>query len=289
MTQEPIWLVRNEASGSNDEEALRNVEEAFAQAGFEIAGQTCFPDESPPSAEWLDRSGIGTLCVFGGDGTIHSVVIGLFGWKGRILVLPGGTMNMLSRLLHGEAAATDIIAKVGRGEGEVVRPPILSNGRSYGLTGSLTGPGVAWNGVREAMRNTAIADMASAAIDAVVESVSGERVICVGQEAVRPEGYVAIALVPRQHGIVVSGYYAEGAGDFMGQLGALVQRDFRKGPHDALGAFNNVEIVSSDGTPMGLLLDGEEKDGRSRENFTIAACQVDLLATAYGIEEPAIA
>lgn len=289
MTRESIWLVRNEASGSNDEKALRTLEEAFAQAGFEVAGQTCFPDESPPDAELLDRSGIETLCVFGGDGTIHSVVIGLFGWTGRVLVLPGGTMNMLSRRLHGEAEAADIVARVAEGEGELVRPPILSNGRGYGLTGSLTGPGVAWNGVREAMRNTAIAEMASATVDAVVESVSGERVICVGHQDMRPEGYVAISLVPREEGIVVSGYFAEGAGDFLGQLGALVQRDFRKGPHDAIGTFSEVEIASSDGTSMGLMLDGEEKDGQPRENFTIAPCQVDLVATAYGIEEPAIA
>lgn len=289
MENQSIWLVRNEASGSNDEDALRAVREAFAQAGITIAGETCFPEESPPDAAALDSAGIGTLCVFGGDGTIHSVVIGLFGWAGRVFVLPGGTMNMLSRRLHGEAAAAEIIAKFGRGETEVVRPPILSNGRGYGLTGSLTGPGVAWNGVREAMRNIDIADMTSATIDAVTESVSGERVVCVGQEAVRPEGYVAVALVPREQGIVVSGYYAEGPADFLGQLGALLQRDFRKGPHDALGAFAEVEIVSSEGTPMGLMLDGEEQDGRSREMFMLAACQVDLVATDYGAEEPAIA
>jgi len=289
MRQEPIWLVRNEASGSNDEEALRSLEAAFAQAGFAIAGETCFPDESPPDAAALDGRGIETLCVFGGDGTIHSVVIGLFGWKGRILVLPGGTMNMLSRRLHGEADAADIIAQVGRGEAETVRPPILSNGRGYGLTGALTGPGVAWNGVREAMRNTAIADMASATFDAVVESVAGERVQCVGHESLRPEGYAAIALVPRDEGVVVNGYYAAGPGDFLGQLGALLQRNFRKGPHDDLGAFPDVEIVSTDGTPMGLMLDGEEQDGRSSERFVIAACEVDLVATAYGVEDPAIA
>lgn len=288
MGNEQIWLVRNESSGSNDEDALLAVKEAFAQTSFTIAGETCFPDEAPPQAGQLDRDGIRTLCIFGGDGTIHSVVVGLFGWAGRVLVLPGGTMNMLSRRLHGGTEAVDIIAKFGRGEVEVVRPPILSNGRGYGLTGALAGPGVAWNGVREAMRNVAIVDMASAAVDAVVESVSGERVVCVGHEGVRPEGYAAVALVPREQGIVVSGYYAEGPGDFLGQLGALLQRDFRKGPHDALGAFPDVEIISSEGTPMGLMLDGEEDEGRSRENFTLAACQVDLLATDYGAEEPAI-
>lgn len=286
MTQNSIWLVRNESSGSNDDEALLKLKDAFSLAGFKIAGETCFPEESPPSAAQLNQSGISTLCVFGGDGTIHSVVIGLFGWTGKVLVLPGGTMNMLSRRLHGEADAAEIIAKVGSGQVELVRPPILTNGRGYGLTGSLTGPGVAWNGVREAMRNTAVAKMASATAEAVVESVSGERVLCVGHEDVRPEGYVAISLVPREQGIIVRGYFAEGAGDFLGQLGALLQRDFRKGPHDALGAFEEVKIASTDGTPMGLMLDGEEKKGLARETFALAQCEVDLVATAYGFEEP---
>jgi len=289
MKNQSIWLVRNEASGSNDEDALRAVRDAFAQAGNVIAGETCFPDEPPPDAAALDAAGIGTMCVFGGDGTIHSVVTGLFGWTGRILVLPGGTMNMLSRRLHGDAAPDEIIARFGRGLAETVRPPILYNGRSYGLTGALAGPGVAWNDVREAMRHTAILDMASAAIDAVVESVAGERVICVGHEEMRPEGYAAIALAPREGGIVVSGFYAEGAADFLGQLGALLQRDFRKGPHDTVGVFPDVEITSSEGTPMGLMLDGEEQEGGARENFTLTACGVDLLATDYGAEEPAIA
>ena len=289
MAQVSTWLVRNEASGSNDEDALRSVKDALAQAGFVLTGETCFPDESPPDAAKLDSSQVEMLCVFGGDGTIHSIVTDLFGWKGRVLVLPGGTMNLLSRRLHGEAAPADIIAKVGSGQSELVRPPILSNDRSYGLTGALTGPGVAWNGVREAMRHTAIADMATAAIDAVIESVAGERVICVGHETERQDGYLAISLTPRENGIVVNGYFAEGPADFLGQLGALLQRNFRHGPHDTLGAFENVEIASSDGTPMGMLMDGEEKDGRAREKFVLATCEVDLIATAYGVEEPDIA
>ncbi len=289
MAQQSIWLVRNEASGSNDENALSSVKDALAQAGFVLAGETCFPDESPPDAAKLDSSRIDMLCVFGGDGTIHSVVTDLFGWKGRVLVLPGGTMNLLSRRLHGEARPADIIAKVGMGQSELVRPPILFNGRSYGLTGALTGPGVAWNGVREAMRHTAIADMATAAIDALVESLSGDRVICVGHETERPDGYLAISVVPRENGIVVSGYFAEGPGDFLGQLRALLQGNFREGPHDTLGAFDRVEIVSSEGTSMGMLMDGEEKEARARETFALETCQVDLVATAYGIEDPEIA
>ena len=281
MRREPIWLIYNEASGSNDRDALQAVGEALQNAGFAIAGRTCFPHDEAPDAARLDGGGIGTVVVFAGDGTIHTIVTGLFGWSGKILVLPGGTMNMLSHRLHGDVPADEIVARWGRGEAVPVRPPILTNGRAYGLTGALAGPGVAWNEVREAMRHTAVSEMASATVDAIVESVKGEYVVCVGLEAIRPDGYVALSLVPEAEGVAVKGYYAAAPGDFLAQLGALLQRNYRKGPHDMLGVHPAVRIASPDGQPMGLLMDGEEMDGGAVEDFVITTCRVDLLATRY--------
>jgi hypothetical protein len=276
---EPIWLVFNRASGSNDEAALAEVEEALQAAGFRIAGRTCFPQEKAPTASELDDAGISTLCVFAGDGTIHSVVISLFGWRGRVIVLPGGTMNLLSKQLHGEAGAAEILGRIGAGQAWLVRPPILKGGTGHALTGVLSGPGTAWNGVREALRNAEIGGFAAAAASAVVESVAGERVICRSIAGMRAEGYAAISLEPREDGIEVLGYYAEAPGDFLGQLAALLQRDFRKGPHDRFGPFDQVAIETINGEPMGLLLDGEPCKGQARETFVIASCPVDLVAT----------
>lgn len=277
--REPIWLVYNRASGSNDEAALADLATALKMAGFRVAERSCFPEERAPTSSELDAAGISSLCVFAGDGTIHAVVISLFGWHGRVIVLPGGTMNLLSKALHGEAEAADIVDRIGAQQTRLVRPPILEGSNGAALTGALAGPGTAWNDVREAMRNAEIGGFATAAASAVVESVAGEKVVCQSIEGMREEGYAAISLEPKAGGIEVLGYYAEAPGDFLGQLAALLQRDFRKGPHDTFGPFERVTIETVNGQPMGLLMDGEPCEGQAAETFVIGQCGVDLVAT----------
>ncbi len=277
---EPIWLVYNRSSGSNDDAALAQLEAALAEAGFEIARRSCFPEEDAPDAEVLAREQIGMVCIFAGDGTIHSVVTALFGWSGRVLVLPGGTMNLLSRRLHGEAAPAEIVARIGAEEDRITRPPILEGRLGYALTGALAGPGAEWNNAREAMRKSALGELISAATDAASQSMSGDRVVCRGREQERPEGYPAISITPEEGGIEVTGYYADGIGDYLGQLAAILKGDFRDGPHDELGIFAQIELASLGGEPLGLLMDGEPFTGEASETFRITACGVDLVATA---------
>ncbi|MCB2047188.1 MAG: diacylglycerol kinase [Novosphingobium sp.] len=274
-----IWLVYNRASGSNDEASLAALEDALHQAGMTIAQRTCFPEEPAPVAEDLMGEDIGTVCVFAGDGTIHTVVTGLFGWPGRVLVLPGGTMNLLSHQLHGEATPVEIVARLAGGGGRTTRPPILEGRYGYALTGALAGPGTEWNNAREAMRHSAIGELVSSAAGAASQSVSGDRAVLRGFEDVRAEGYAAISITPQEAGISVKGYYADDLGDYLGQLAAIVTGDFRNGPHDRLGTMPKVDIASLGGEPLGLLMDGEPHQGQASESFRIAICEVDLIAT----------
>ncbi len=282
VKSEPLWLVYNEASGSNDEAALAQIEADLGEAGFTVAQRSCFPDEAAPSAAELDAQKIATLCIFTGDGSIHTVVPALFGWSGRVLVLPGGTMNLLSHQLHGEATPGEIVERVAAGKFRLERPPVLEGRYGIALTGALAGPGTQWNEVREAMRKSALGEIASAATEAASASISGERVVCRGLEHLRREGYTAISITPTAGGIAASGYYADRLGDYMGQILAMMQGDFRDGPHDELGAFPVIEIASLNGEPMGLLLDGESEDGQPAETFRIGTCGVDLIATGNG-------
>jgi len=279
VKSELIWLVYNKASGSNDEAVLAQIEADLSEAGFRIARRTSFPDQYPPSAAELDAQHIATLCIFTGDGSIHTVVPALFGWQGRILVLPGGTMNLLSHQLHGDASPGEIVERIAAGQSRIVRPPVLEGRYGIALTGALAGPGTQWNEVREAMRNSALGEIASAATEAASASIKGERVVCRGLEHVRPEGYAAIAITPIAGGIAANGYYADRLGDYMGQILAMMQGDFRDGPHDDLGTLPSIEIATLNGEPMGLLLDGEPEDGLACESFRIGSCGVDLIAT----------
>src|SRR5688572_11847913 len=71
--------------------------------GFEVARLVRFPDEPLPSPAGLAGAGVDCVAVYAGDGTVNTLVTGLYGWDGAVLVLPGGTMNLLAKRLHGDA------------------------------------------------------------------------------------------------------------------------------------------------------------------------------------------
>lgn len=274
-----VWLVCNPASGSNDDATVQALTDAFADAGLKLDRIVRFPDDPAPKPEELDQKGVDILTVFAGDGTTHSVVTTAWGWGGAVLVLPGGTMNMLSKRLHGEVSAEEIIAKVGTQALRTARPSVLHTRHGIGLTGALAGPGTVWNEVREAMREMNILEFVSTAREAISQSTSGPKVVCAQADCGRDEGYSAITIVPQDNGIEANGYYAESLADFAGQGIALLNRDFRDGPHDELGLHPKIRLVCPTNEPMGLLIDGEPFDGSAEEIFELGPCEVDLVTT----------
>lgn len=277
----PVWLVRNPASGSNDDARLAEVRRALRHAQLEIAREIAFPREKLPSPADLDAAGIGTLAVFAGDGTVNAAVTSLYGWGGQVLVLPGGTMNILSILLHGEADAATVIGRLTQARRG--RIPVIRTSSGDALAGLIVGPGTAWNHVREAMRSGDVLGFISGAAAAIEESTTGSMVACDldsdGSEDSRDEGYSAIMLTPHEDGIVVEGYFAETFADYAQQGFALLRRNFRDGPHHDLGTVPRLTCRCLDGTPTDLLIDGEPASGGVELEFVLARSGVDLVAT----------
>lgn len=274
-----VWLVCNAASGSNDDASVAQVVEALGEAGFPVERTIRFPDEEAPTPAVLDAAQVDLLVVFGGDGTTHSVVSAASGWSGAVLVLPGGTMNMLPKRLHGDFPAVEIVARLATSTLETTRPTVIASRHGTGLTGVLAGPGTIWNEVREAMRAASIVDFVTTAREAIAWSTNGPKVCCAEADCGREEGYSAITVTPDTDGLEANGYYAESLADYAGQGIALLNRDFRDGPHDSLGKHARLKLVCPDGEPMGLLIDGEPFDGAAEEEFYLATCEVDLVTT----------
>jgi len=274
-----VWLVCNEASGSNDEQALAELEQAFADAGFPLDHKVCFPREKAPGPETLRREGVDLLCVFAGDGTLHACVTCAYGWDGPLLVLPGGTMNLLSKSLHGDVPATQIVARLAAGEPPRVRPNIVRTRHGDGLSGSLAGPGAVWNDVREAMRENDVGEFLSATTEAITKTARGPGVVVRGVDCEHEGGYAAITMNPSEQGIEARGYYAETIGEYAGHGLALLNRNFRYGPHDLIGVADSFTVMAPEGGTVELLIDGEPFDGEKEERFDLARCEVDLLAT----------
>ncbi|MCB2076507.1 MAG: diacylglycerol kinase [Novosphingobium sp.] len=276
-----VWLVYNAASGSNDEAALAALERAFEQSSCAITHRTCFPDDPAPTVEELDERRPDVLAVFAGDGTVNAVVTGLYGWGGPLLILPGGTMNLLSHRLHGDADAPDIIRRYCSGARETVQPVVVGTRVGPGLTGVLVGPGAAWNDVREAMRDADVVGMVSSATEAIDVSTNGSKVVCAQPGCGREDGYAAITITPRDDALACNGYFADSLADYARQAMALLQRDFRDGPHDDLGKHRELSLTCPVGEPMKMLVDGEPHEGLVTEHFTIERCEAHLIATDF--------
>jgi diacylglycerol kinase family enzyme len=147
-----LWFVTNPGSGSATKEKCDAIEAVFAERGLRLAGRTGFPDQPIPKAEALDAEGVDTLVLFAGDGTINAALCALAGWGGAFLILPGGTMNMLAKALHGDADPAAILHAAHEG-GHKVALPFVEAGPHRAFVGLILGPAAHWARAREKARD----------------------------------------------------------------------------------------------------------------------------------------
>lgn len=279
MPPAALWLVVNPASGSNSDESVADVRRALSAAGMDPRRTICFPDEALPTRAELDAAGIGILAVFTGDGTINAQAALLHDWGGALLILPGGTQNLLARALHGDAEPDAIIAAVGRGEASRCRLQAVRTSRGHALVEAVAGPAVAWAGVREGLRTLDVPAIAGALGEAVRATAAGALVHVAEPALGRPEGYRAVRMDARPDGLLaVDGYDATDWRELAEHASnMIVHRDFRNGPHEDLG--RAARIVCRSSAPIALMLDGEQCEGAEEEVFTAEAFPVDFLRT----------
>jgi len=275
----PIWLVNNASSGSNDDAALAALDRCCGEHGFRVAHRTVFPAQDLPTPAILDAAGIDRVAVFAGDGTINTLIASLAGWSGAVLVLAGGTMNLLYHRLHGERSMEQVVAAAASGETVMRRPGVIRCPFGDAYAGMLAGPGTSWGRVREAMREANVVELAAGTVQAIEQTLTGDQIACAEPAFGRPEGYPLVMLTPFDDGIEVEAYHAETAGQYLEQAWALLKRNFREGPHDVLGKADAIRLVSTEGKPFGLLVDGEQAEAAPEVEFRLAACEVDLIAT----------
>lgn len=279
-----LWLVTNHASGSNDDAALAALAEAFAAAGIAPARRIDFAqgDGADLSAALLHRAGATHLVIYAGDGTVSAVLSQVEGWSGAVLVLPGGTMNLLAKALHGpDVAAAPLLAALGRGELRPSRSAVIGWSGGKAVCEVLAGPGACWSDVREELREGNVIGVAQTAIGAASKSTDGTALVRIVDPPLgKPGGYSGVRLVPSEGGIVVQGYGVEGLGDYLRQGIALLRRDFRDGPRDELGQVPSLVCRSVDGSPIDLMIDGERAQGSASERFERVPLAVNLLVAA---------
>ena len=160
-----LWLITNPASGSSSPAKCAAIEALLHDRGFTIAGRTEFPADSLPDPAALDAAGIGMVVLFAGDGTINAALCALAAWEGGFLILPGGTMNLLARTLHGDADPAAIVAAAHDAVRRVALP-LIEAGPHRAFVGLILGPAAHWYRAREMARAGQPRRMLSAALGA---------------------------------------------------------------------------------------------------------------------------
>jgi hypothetical protein len=204
------WLIVNPASGSVTE--AHSVDALAAATGIEVVRTTIFPAERLPEPDELTSARIELLILFAGDGTINAAACALDRWAGRVLVLPGGTMNMLAKDLHGTADPATILARAtAQPEPPTIALPFVEAGPHRAFVALIAGPPSVWAHAREAVRKGRLRGAWRATRLAWARSFAG---------GVRLSG----ALRDRRHRAVVAIPHADGmelaAIDVAGWIGA---------------------------------------------------------------------
>jgi hypothetical protein len=276
------WLAVNGASGGNAEDRVASLKQALTGAGRAPARMIDVREEGCPTRAELDAADVSLLTVFTGDGSANAIITGLESWHGDVLLLPGGTANLLARDLHGEAEAEAIVAALAAERLAALPRHAIHCSAGVGLIEVLAGPGATWSDVREGLREGDIGTVAGTTIEAAKQSAAGPMVRVADPSLGRDEGYSGVRLSPVGAEMTVDGYGARNVADTIKQGIALLRRDFREGPHDELGRHGQVACRSIDGSPIELMIDGERLTGRAEEIFSLAPLRVNLLASRHG-------
>lgn len=282
MDLNPLWLVTNAASGSNSDTAVEDLVASLSAAGCAPVRTLRFPDDPLPDAALLERKGVGTLAIFTGDGTANSAACAAEGWHGALLVLPGGTKNLLAKALHGDVPAETITGRIASGAIARTRRPAVRTSQGMALVEALAGPGAMWADVREGVRDLDLGAIAETFSNALRETREGPGIGIVEPALGKPGGYRAVRAAPSPRGLLVEGYDFEDLGQMAAQgFAMLVKRDFRQGPHDELGTHRHIDCESD--APIALMIDGERRQGGRQERFQQVLFPVEFLAsTATG-------
>lgn len=274
---ESIWIIVNTASGSFDTTLPERLSALATDHGAHVDRVISLPEEELPDATTLDAAGVTLLAIHSGDGTVNSAARRLGQWGGKLLVLPGGTMNLLARRLH---ATRDVAAIVSEALGAPARFLSVTAAQGQGddalsaLVGIFAGPTTAWGDVRESLRRRDIGGLVNHIPHALAETFQGAQVHLAGTDT----RYPAIYVEPRDGQLHLLGFTAAGAGELFRHGSAWLGGDFRNGPHEVLGTAQSVTIAC-DAPEIGLLVDGEKAHSASPLTITAVRSPLRFLTT----------
>ncbi|MGL6044460.1 MAG: hypothetical protein ACRC1J_11100, partial [Sandaracinobacteroides sp.] len=195
---------------------------------------------------------------------------------GDVLVLPGGTMNMLPKALHGDSLPADIIAALGQAERRKI--PAVEAGDDRAYVGVIAGPLAAWARPREALRDWHFQRFARGLKVAIGRLASpGIRVVGAGSERLPGRG-VVVNIVPTDAGLEIASLTATRLGTLLNLARCwALDKDWTRATDVQVLKVSEAALVSA--SSIIALMDGEERILASPAALRAGFSQVKFLST----------
>lgn len=266
-----LWLVLNTASGSTSAAIVAAFEEACG--GYDIAGRTVFPTDPLPDAARLDAAHVDTLVVFGGDGTINAATCAVEDWGGVALILPGGTMNGLAKMLHGDIGWAEVFSRAP--EGRRIHVPVAICGAHRAMVGVILGPASSWFHAREYVRSGAWSKVRRALGYAARKTFA--RTIRLAGDGANAGRHRAVIVTPRDHDLEIAAISTD-SWFTAARLGwSWLLGDWREAGDVTVTHAASVDLTSS--RQVSVLFDGEPAKLRSPVHVEHALTRLQFIAT----------
>lgn len=265
-----LWLVANSKSGTTDQKSIAETRDRIAGQGIDVVRVVDLAEEALPDADAAPD----IIAGLGGDGTANAVIDRYCDLpETALLILPGGTMNLLARRLHGDADTEEVIERAARAP-RIVTLPRVEGPDFHSLVGVIAGPTAHWGEVRENIREGDLPTLLESVPAALEETFEGARVRVRGEE----EDHAALFIDPREDGLRVHAIRAENIADLASHGWAWLTRDFLGGPTEKLRQDRRIVLEQDDGA-IALLVDGERCSLPSPLALRWGRCPARLLAT----------
>ncbi len=265
-----MWLIANSMSKATDWQVIEQTCAVIGENGYRLIKLVDLGKEALPTQKPLPD----IIACLGGDGTANAA-IAQYGEEAGValLVLPGGTMNLLAHKLHGDADVATIIEKAANG-GEIVRLPQIAGRGFRSLVGVIAGATAAWGEVREALRSGDVEAIVEEARDALQTTLSEPGVRLGNHDPL----YTAIFIEPREDMLCAQEIKADTLADIAQHGWAWLNRDFLGGPLVHLDEAPEITLSDSTGK-LAMLVDGERMSVPSPVRLYAEMCPARFLGT----------
>lgn len=265
------WLIANSMSRTTDEAVIADTARQIEDVGASLVRQVDLSREDLPKPP---DNAPDVIISLGGDGTANAVIERYGTEDGPLLlVLPGGTMNLLARKLHGDASIEEVIERAFA-DGHEIKLPLIESPDIRSMVGVIAGPAAAWGDVREDLRRGALNDLT----DDIKTALSAT----FGDGGVRLQGkqgrHSALFVEAGPDGLLAHDIQTESLADLAQHGWAWLNRDFLGGPTEKLAKGDEI-VIESDRDRLTLLVDGERSATPAPLRLSWKPCPARLLAT----------